>query len=120
VAAARSRYAADGPLLGFAGRLVYEKGAQYLLNALPELHSQYPRLRVVIAGDGPYRPTLHTEVDRLDLNSVVTLAGFVGEQLSARSPSGNIRPDTAGVRSSTRGCWPRPAGRCCPKPSPRW
>ncbi len=31
VAAARARFAGDGPLVGFAGRLVYEKGVQHLV-----------------------------------------------------------------------------------------
>ena len=35
VAAARARFAGDGPLVGFAGRLVYEKGVQHLVDAVP-------------------------------------------------------------------------------------
>lgn len=35
VAAARSRLAGDGPLVGYAGRLVYEKGVQHLVRAVP-------------------------------------------------------------------------------------
>ena len=37
VDAARARFAGEGPLVGFAGRLVYEKGVQHLVAALPEL-----------------------------------------------------------------------------------
>jgi glycogen synthase len=83
VAAARHRYAGGGPLLGFAGRLVYEKGAQYLVHALPYLRRHHPGLRLVIAGDGPYRPDLRGEVQRLGLDGVVSFAGFVGEHLPA-------------------------------------
>jgi glycogen synthase len=83
VAAARHRYAGGGPLLGFAGRLVYEKGAQYLVHALPYLRHHHPGLRLVIAGDGPYRPDLRGEVQRLGLDGVVSFAGFVGEHLPA-------------------------------------
>ena len=83
VAAARARYAADGPLVGFAGRLVYEKGVQHIVSALPELRDRHPGLRLVIAGDGPYRPELQGEVARLGLERNVHFAGFVGADLPA-------------------------------------
>jgi glycogen(starch) synthase len=54
VAAARARYAGDGPLVSYAGRLVYEKGVQELIAAVPLLRERWPGLRVVIAGDGPH------------------------------------------------------------------
>ena len=77
VAAARSRYAGDGPLIGFAGRLVYEKGVQHLLHAVPELRRRHPGLRVVIAGDGPQRGELEATAGRLDLHHEVSFTGFV-------------------------------------------
>jgi glycogen(starch) synthase len=83
VAAARARFAGEGPLLGFAGRLVYEKGVQHLVSALPELRHRYPGLRVVIAGDGPHRAELQDETRRLDLTRAVSFAGFVGDDLPA-------------------------------------
>ncbi|MDI6101529.1 glycosyltransferase family 4 protein [Actinoplanes sp. NEAU-A12] len=77
VAAARARYAGDGPLISYAGRLVYEKGVQHLLAAVPVLREHHPGLRVVIAGDGPYREEL--EVLAADAaGSGVTFAGFLG------------------------------------------
>jgi glycogen(starch) synthase len=79
VAAARSRFAGDGPLIGFAGRLVYEKGVQHLVSAIPRLRERHPGLRVVIAGDGPYRPELQEEAHRLKLHRAVSFAGFLTE-----------------------------------------
>ncbi|MEV6301570.1 glycosyltransferase family 4 protein [Actinoplanes sp. NPDC051861] len=73
VAAARSRYAGDGPLVSYAGRLVYEKGVQHLLAAVPMLRQGFPGLRVVIAGDGPYRRELEALA-----SPGVTFAGFLG------------------------------------------
>ncbi|WP_045742072.1 glycosyltransferase family 4 protein [Actinoplanes rectilineatus] len=73
VAAARERYAGDGPLISFAGRLVYEKGVQLLLAALPALTGRFPGLRVVIAGDGPYKKELEDLAD-----ARVTFSGFLG------------------------------------------
>ncbi|GAA4928182.1 glycosyltransferase family 4 protein [Actinoplanes utahensis] len=75
VAAARTRYAGDGPLISYAGRLVYEKGVQLLLAALPALRDRFPGLRVVIAGDGPYR----AELEALAAGAPeVSFAGFLG------------------------------------------
>ncbi len=83
VAAARARFGGTGPLVGFAGRLVYEKGVQHLVSALPELRQRHPGLRVVIAGDGPHRAELQEETRRLNLNRAVSFAGFVGPDLPA-------------------------------------
>jgi glycogen(starch) synthase len=79
VSAARSRFAGDGPLLGYAGRLVYEKGVQDLIAALPALAADHPGLRVVIAGDGPHRAELAEDVRRLRVQRTVSFAGFMGE-----------------------------------------
>ncbi|WP_436537342.1 glycosyltransferase family 4 protein [Actinoplanes sp. HUAS TT8] len=80
VAAARHHYAGDdGPLVSFAGRLVYEKGVQHLLAAAPALRARFPGLRLVIAGDGPYRKELE-----LLAEPWVTFAGFLtGHDLTA-------------------------------------
>jgi glycogen(starch) synthase len=83
VALARARYASTGPLLGFAGRLVHEKGVQHLLSALPELRSRHPGLRAVISGDGPYRGELEELTRRLGLEHAVSFSGFVGADLSS-------------------------------------
>jgi glycogen(starch) synthase len=80
VAAARRRLAADGPLIGFAGRLVYEKGVQHLVRAVPRLRERHPGLRLVIAGDGPYRSTLRTVADDLGVGDAVSFTGFMGER----------------------------------------
>ncbi|MET8042781.1 glycosyltransferase family 4 protein, partial [Micromonospora sp. NPDC005215] len=77
VAAARARFAGDGPLIGYAGRLVYEKGVQHLVHAVPRLRERHPGLRVVIAGDGPYRPELEAQARRLALCSTVRFTGFL-------------------------------------------
>ncbi|MEV4544546.1 glycosyltransferase family 4 protein [Micromonospora echinaurantiaca] len=78
VAAARDRFAGTGPLVTFAGRLVYEKGVQHLIAGLPRLRERHPGLRVVIAGDGPYRGELEADVHRLGLGAAVSMPGFLG------------------------------------------
>ncbi|MFK3985671.1 glycosyltransferase family 4 protein, partial [Micromonospora sp. NPDC050397] len=79
VASARAAFAGDGPLIGFAGRLVYEKGVQHLIAGLPRLRERHPGLRLVIAGDGPYRGELQREADRLRLDQTVNFVGFMDE-----------------------------------------
>lgn len=37
--------------IGFVGRIVYEKGIGYLLNAVPELEKNLPSFKILIAGD---------------------------------------------------------------------
>jgi len=83
VAEARSRFAGAGPLLGYAGRLVYEKGVQDLVGALPELRRRHPGLRLVVAGDGPYRRQLQDLAHALRLHRAVSFTGFVGSDLPA-------------------------------------
>jgi glycogen(starch) synthase len=78
VANARRRFAGDGPLLTFAGRLVYEKGVQDLIASLPKLRDRHPGLRLVIAGDGPYKSALEADIHRLGLSQTVTFPGFLG------------------------------------------
>jgi len=78
VTAIRSRFAGSGPLVGYAGRLVYEKGVQDLLAAMPELRARHPGLRLVVAGDGPFRPELREQARRLKLQRAVSFAGFLG------------------------------------------
>ncbi|MFV2104376.1 glycosyltransferase family 4 protein [Micromonospora sp. LOL_024] len=77
VASARARFAGDGPLIGYAGRLVYEKGVQHLVDAVPQLRDRHPGLRVLIAGDGPYRGELEDRIHQLGIGGAVRFAGFL-------------------------------------------
>lgn len=81
VRAARARYARTGALVGFAGRLVYEKGVQDILHALPGLRERHPGLRLVVAGDGPYRSELQDQVRALRLEPAVSFTGFLNGEL---------------------------------------
>jgi glycogen(starch) synthase len=78
-AATRARFAGDGPMLVFAGRLVYEKGVQTLLRALRPLRETHPGLRLVAAGTGVHEPSLHAQARRLRLVRAVDWLGFVPE-----------------------------------------
>jgi glycogen(starch) synthase len=77
----RRRYNDAGPLIGYAGRLVYEKGVQTMLHALPELRRRHPGLRLLVAGEGPHGAQLRELTNRLELRHVVTFTGFLGDEL---------------------------------------
>ena len=76
-AAARRRWAGDGPLAVFSGRLVYEKGVHDLLAAVPRLRRRHPGFRLVVAGSGPSLGSLGEAARRLRLGRAVRFAGFV-------------------------------------------
>jgi glycogen(starch) synthase len=79
ITAARKRHAGTGPLIGYAGRLVYEKGVQHLVGAVPELRREFPGLRVVVAGDGPYRDELQAQARALHIGGdILRFTGFLG------------------------------------------
>jgi glycosyltransferase involved in cell wall biosynthesis len=48
----RIKLAPDDHVIGFAARFAYEKGAGYLINAIPRILQEIPNVRVVFAG--PY------------------------------------------------------------------
>ena len=91
VAAARAKYAGtvrrgaqaalpDGPLVLFAGRLVYEKGVQDLLGAMPRLRRRHPGIRLVVAGTGTHDEQLREQARALRLGRSVAFTGYVPEQ----------------------------------------
>lgn len=44
--------------IGFAGRLVPEKGLEYLLQAMERVATEFPEALLLVAGDGELRPSL--------------------------------------------------------------
>jgi glycosyltransferase involved in cell wall biosynthesis len=61
----------------FAGRHIPEKRVPALLPALARARETAPELRAEILGDGPERPRVLAEIDRLGLAEVVDAPGFV-------------------------------------------
>lgn len=54
----RARAGLNGPqkVIGFAARFAHEKGADYLINAIPSILSEIPDLRILFAG--PYKDVI--------------------------------------------------------------
>jgi len=67
----------DPPRLLCLGRLVPEKGIDLAVAALGRLVHRFPRLELVIAGDGPERPTLEEQAITLGLRHLVDFRGWV-------------------------------------------
>lgn len=59
------------------GRLVPQKGFETLLRAFAELRAAHRSYRLLIAGEGPSRPSIEAEAGRLGLAEVVVFLGAV-------------------------------------------
>jgi glycogen synthase len=82
LAALRSRFAQpDEPLVLAVGRLVYEKGFQVALEALPALIRDVPGIRFVVAGSGPHEAPLREQASRLGLLERGSFLGWIGDDL---------------------------------------
>ncbi len=66
-------------VIGTAGRLVELKGIEYLIRATAALQSEFPALRLEIAGAGPHRAKLEAEVARAGLNERVKFLGWIDD-----------------------------------------
>jgi glycogen(starch) synthase len=71
----------DQRLLLLVGRLVYEKGFQLALAALPELVARLPDLRFVVAGSGPHEASLRAQARELGLEQRGTFLGWIGDDV---------------------------------------
>jgi glycosyltransferase involved in cell wall biosynthesis len=75
----------DGMTIGTAGRLLPIKGIIYLIRAMSILHSEFPQLRLEIAGSGSDHPNLLKEVTALGLEGSVTFSGWLTDMKPAFS-----------------------------------
>lgn len=69
------------PYLFSMGRLVAEKGFDVLLSAIPGILKRFPKIRIVIAGDGPHRNEYEKKAKELNVHENVTFLGFIDEDL---------------------------------------
>ncbi len=61
------------------GRMVERKGFHYLIKAFYMVTKKHPSARLILVGDGPERPTLETEVRRLQIEKRVVFARNVSD-----------------------------------------
>lgn len=67
----------DSPVLLFAARLVEEKGAQVVIEALSDILKTFPQTVLIVVGDGEYFKTLKELTDWLKLTKQVIFTGSV-------------------------------------------
>jgi glycosyltransferase involved in cell wall biosynthesis len=65
------------PLVVFAGRHIAEKRVPSIPAAIAAARERVPGLRALVFGDGPQRPQLLAEIERLGLGDSVEAPGFV-------------------------------------------
>lgn len=74
----RRRFAADNEkIILFSGRLVYEKGIQNLIAAMPKILQGYNDAKLVIAGRGGMLDELRAQVDYLGISNKVYFTGYL-------------------------------------------
>ncbi len=74
----RRQYAADNEkIILYVGRLVYEKGIQNLIAAMPKILNGYHDSKLIIAGRGGMIDELRDEVRRLGIDNKVYFTGYL-------------------------------------------
>jgi len=80
--ALRASFAAPGErLVLLVGRLVYEKGFQLALDALPGLIERLGNVRFLVAGSGTHEQELRAQAQRLGLMEHGTFLGWIGDDV---------------------------------------
>ncbi len=70
----------DEKIVFFVGRLVREKGAQYLVEAASEILAVCPEAKFVIAGKGPMRAQLEKQAFDKGLSHKILFTGFIHDE----------------------------------------
>ncbi|MFL5875492.1 MAG: glycosyltransferase family 4 protein [Solirubrobacteraceae bacterium] len=78
----RAQFAApDERLVVLVGRLVYEKGFQLALDALPGLIERLGNMRFLVAGSGTHEAQLREQASELGLMEHGTFLGWIGDDV---------------------------------------
>ncbi len=72
----------DSRIVGTAGRLVPLKGVIHLIRAISLLRSEFPEIRLEIAGSGPDESVLREESRKLGLANCITFLGWQSDLTS--------------------------------------
>ena len=76
----------DTLLIGAIGRLVWQKGFEYLIKCIPKIIKTFPNVRVLIVGEGQLRDRLEALGAKLEVKDNLVFTGFrsdIKEILSA-------------------------------------
>ena len=64
------------PVIGAIGRLVWQKGFEYLIEAMPEILQDISQAKLLLVGEGPLRHELEGLARKLNVNTRVIFTGF--------------------------------------------
>jgi glycogen(starch) synthase len=71
----------DEKLVLLIGRLVYEKGFQLALEAMPRVIAEAPGTRFLVAGSGTHEEELRKQAEELELTEHGTFLGWIGDDV---------------------------------------
>jgi glycosyltransferase involved in cell wall biosynthesis len=64
------------PLVGAIGRMVWQKGFEFLIRAMPNIIAASSETRLLLVGDGPLRIELETLAKKLNVSDKIIFTGF--------------------------------------------
>ena len=77
----RRQYAMDNEkIILYVGRLVYEKGIQHLISAMPKILNGYHDTKLVIAGKGGMLDELRAQAEHMGLANKVYFTGYLNSK----------------------------------------
>ncbi|MCP4252516.1 MAG: glycosyltransferase family 4 protein [Candidatus Scalindua sp.] len=66
----------DTPVIGAIGRLVWQKGFEHFIEAIPEVLKEFKEARFLIVGEGILENTLKMASKKLEINNKIRFIGF--------------------------------------------
>ena len=66
----------DVPIIGVIGRLVWQKGFEYFIEAIPEVLNRFIDARFLVIGEGVLKDALEARHERLKLGDKLIFTGF--------------------------------------------
>src|SRR4030042_668473 len=69
-----------GRFIFSSGRMVERKGFIYLIRAMPKVLERFPKIKLIISGDGPERKKLEKEVQKLKIKENIIFPGFISNR----------------------------------------
>ena len=77
----RRQYAMDNEkIILYVGRLVYEKGVQHLISAMPKILENYHDAKLIIAGKGGMLDELKGQAEAMGLSNKVYFTGYLNSK----------------------------------------
>lgn len=77
----RRQYAMDNEkIILYVGRLVYEKGIQHLISAMPKILQGYNDVKLVIAGKGGMLDDLKAQAEAMGIANKVYFTGYLNSK----------------------------------------